>query len=142
MRTNRVGPGQAVLAALIAGMLLVPTGCGGDDERTSNLRPPTPINVAVTIQDDEVTASPGRIGAGPINLLASNQSSASHRLTIDGPQLKQSVGPINPKDTASLKVTVRPGEFTISTDGSSGPKPDTLTVGPKRPSSQNQLEQP
>jgi hypothetical protein len=131
------------VAVLIAGLLVVPAGCGGGDERTSNLRPPSRINVAVTIQDDEVTASPGKIGAGPINLLATNQSSASHRLTIDGPQLKQSVGPINPRDTASLKVTVRTGEYTISTDASSsGPKPDTLTVGPKRPSSQNELELP
>jgi hypothetical protein len=132
-----------VLAALIAAMLLVAAGCGGSDERTSNLRPPSRINVAVTIQDDEVTASPGKIGAGPIDLLVSNQSSASQRLTIDGPQLEQSVGPINPRDTANLRVTVRPGEYTVSTDASSsGPKPDTLTVGPKRPSSQNELELP
>jgi hypothetical protein len=123
-------------------MLVGLGGCGGGDERTSSLRPPSTINVAVTIQDDEVTASPPKIGAGPINLLASNQSSASHRLTIDGPQLKQSIGPINPKDTADLKVTVRPGEYTITAEGSSGPKPETLTVGPKRPSAQNELELP
>ena len=131
-----------MLATVVIGALVGFAGCGSSSERTSNLRPPSTINLAVTIQDDEVTASPPKIGAGPINLLASNQSSASHRLTIDGPQLKQSVGPINPKDTATLKVTLRPGEYTITAEGSAGPKPDTLTVGPKRPSAQNELELP
>ncbi len=121
---------------------LFSASCGGDGERTSNLRPPSPVNLAVVIQDDEVTVSPRKIGAGPLTVLASNQSSASHRLTIDGPQLRQSLGPINPQDTATLKITVRSGSYTLSADDASGPEPGRLVVGPKRPSSQNELQLP
>jgi hypothetical protein len=117
-------------------------GCGGTDERTSNLRPPTPINVSVKIGDDRVSASPSSFGAGPIVMVASNQSSASHTLTIEGPQLRQSVGPISPQDTATLKVTVGPGEHTISTEGSESVERASVNVGKKRPSAQNKLQQP
>ena len=89
-----------------------PADAAGTDERTSNLRPPAPINVSVEIGDDAVTASPSKFGAGPIELIASNQSSAAHTLTIDGPRVKQSVGPISPQDTATLKVTVSPARYT------------------------------
>jgi len=129
----------------VAALVVLPLfsyGCGGDDERTSNLRPPTPLNIAVKIGDDRVSASPTKFGAGPIVVIASNQSSASHTLAIEGPQLKQSVGPINPQDTATLKVSVDPGEYTLSTDGSASVEQATLTVGKKRPSAQNKLLQP
>jgi hypothetical protein len=127
-----------MLVVVAAGMLPA-LGCGGDGERANALRPPAPINVAVEIGDARVSASPRRFGAGPIAIVASNQSAASRRLTIDGPRLRQSVGPINPQDTATLKVTVNPGSYVISADGTGGPKPATVTVGPKRPSAQNEL---
>ena len=60
-------------------------------------------------------------------------------LTIDGPRLRQSLGPINPEDTATLKVTVQPGQYTLAADQSSGLSPARLNVGPKRPSAQNTL---
>jgi hypothetical protein len=117
-------------------------GCGGNEERTSNLRPPTPINVSVTIGDERISASPSKFGAGPIVVIASNQSSASQTLTIEGPKVRQSIGPISPQDTATLKVTVGPGEHSISTDASGNVEPATLNVGAKRPSAQNKLQQP
>jgi hypothetical protein len=129
----------AMMLAVVAAGMLPAFGCGGDDERASALRPPVPINVAVQIGDSRVSVSPRRFGAGPITIIASNQSGASRRLTIDGPRLRQSVGPINPQDTATLKVTVNTGPYTLSADGTAGPKPAEITVGPKRPSAQNQL---
>ena len=129
------------MAALVA-LPLLAYGCGDTDERTSNLRPPAPINISVEIGDDRVSASPTKFGAGPIVVIASNQSSASHTLTVEGPRLKQSVGPISPQDTATLKVTVGTGEHTISTAASENVEPATLTVGPRRPSAQNRLQQP
>jgi hypothetical protein len=125
-----------VLPAIAAG------GCGGSEERTSNPRPPATVEVSVEIGDDRVSADPGKLGAGPIVLVASNQSSASHLLTIDGPRLRQSVGPINPQDTATLKVDVRPGEYTVGADGTAAVRPTKLTVGPERASAQNELLQP
>ena len=117
-------------------------GCGGSSERTNSLRPPAAINIAVKVGDDAVEASPTKFGAGPIVVQASNQSSASQRLTLEGPRVKQTFGPINPRDTATLKMNVTPGEYTLSADGTAGIQQATLTVGPKRPSAQNQLLQP
>jgi hypothetical protein len=130
----------AVVSALSTASL---SGCGGSDARESNPRPPSPIDIAVVIGEDEVDASPAKFGAGPIVLMVSNQSNASRTLTIEGSQVRQSVGPINPQDTATLKVSVRPGEYTLAAAaGSSDLKPAKLTVGPERPSAQNELLRP
>jgi hypothetical protein len=140
-KTSNWRTNAAVLTALVA-LPLVGYGCGDTDERTSNLRPPTPINVSVKIGDENVSASPTKFGAGPIVVVASNQSSASHTLTIEGPQLRQSLGPISPQDTATLKVTVAPGEHTLAAEGSQSLDEARLNVGAKRPSAQNKLQQP
>jgi hypothetical protein len=129
----------AALVVAVAGLAVLASGCGGGKERASTLRPPATINVAAVIGEERVSVSPRKIGAGPIQVIASNQSSASHKLMIDGPQVRQSIGPINPEDTATLRVAVKPGEYTISADGSSGVGTGRLQVGPKRPSAQNQL---
>jgi len=42
----------------------------------------------------------------------------------------------------SFEFSLPPGEYTLSADGSSSITPARLTVGPKRPSAQNQLLQP
>jgi hypothetical protein len=112
--------------------------CGGSDDRNAN-RPPVPINVSVQVGSSKVTASPTKFGAGPITLLVANQSGASQTVTIDGPRVRQSVGPINPQDTATLKVTVQPGDYTLATAETASLRPAKLTVGPKRPSGQNTL---
>jgi hypothetical protein len=135
---------RRIAAALAVGLVpsLGAAACGGESERTSTLRPPTPINVAVEIGEQRISSSPSEFGAGPIVLIASNQSNTSHTLRIEGQQVRQSLGPINPQDTATLKVSVNSGELTLSTDSSASVKPAKLTVGPKRPSAQNKLTQP
>jgi hypothetical protein len=128
-----------VLAAALFGFVLALSACGGGDDNRNKTRPPVPINISVELGANRVTASPAKFGAGPITLLVSNQSTASQTLTIDGPRVRQSVGPINPEDTATLKVTVGSGEFALAADEASGLKPAKLEVGPERPSAQNQL---
>lgn len=142
LSTISVRHGSAALLGVTVTLALAASGCGGSSQRTSNLRPPAPINISVKIGDDRVSASPTKFGAGPIVVIVSNQSSASHTITMDGPQLRQSVGPINPEDTATLKVLVKPGKYSLTADGTSSVKPASLTVGPKRASAQNQLLQP
>jgi len=125
--------------ALVLGLLaLVLAACGESDNRNQN-RPPVPINVSVQLGPKKVTASPAKFGAGPITLLVANQSGASQTVTIDGPRVRQSVGPINPEDTATLKVSVLPGDYTLAAAEAGGLRPAKLTVGPKRPSGQNTL---
>src|SRR4051794_22686328 len=114
-RHPRIGARSRVLRApaLLLGVLAVTLGaCGTDDDRNQN-RPPVPINISVQLGARKVTVSPPKFGAGPITLLVANQSGASQTVTIDGPRVKQSVGPINPEDTATLKVSVQPGAYTL-----------------------------
>jgi hypothetical protein len=139
---TKVRRANAAIGAALLVLSFAVSGCGGSSARTSNLRPPSPINIGVEIGDDEISASPANFGAGPVVIIASNQSSGSQTLTIEGPRLKQSVGPISPEDTATLKVTVEPGEYTLTAGAASSSKPARLTVGTKRPSAQNKLLQP
>jgi hypothetical protein len=136
-----MGNGLIRMLAMLATFALaaVAIGCGGDDEARSEARPPVPINISVSLNEDGVTASPDSFGAGPITLLIANQSGASQTLTIDGPRLRRSVGPINPQDTATVRLLVEPGEFTVSAAESAGLREAQLRVGPERPSAQNQL---
>jgi hypothetical protein len=128
----------ALVAVLIAVMLAV-AGCGGDDEARSNERPPVPINVSVLIGGENITVSPAKFGAGPVTLLVANQSGAAQSLTIDGPRLRRSVGPIPPSDTATVKLTMSTGDFAISAEDSAGIEQADVTVGPPRETAQNQL---
>jgi hypothetical protein len=129
---------RALPALGLGCIALAVSSCGEDDDRNAN-RPPVPINISVALGTSKVSASPAKFGAGPIALLVANQSGASQTVTIDGPRVRQSVGPINPEDTATLRVTVDPGAYTVSTDATAGLRPARLRVGPKRPSAQNTL---
>ena len=130
---------RAALLAMLAVLLLAVSGCGGGDEARSQERPPVPINVSVLIGQDKITASPAEFGAGPVTLLIANQSGAAQTLTVDGPRLTRTAGPIPPGDTATVKVTLGTGEFTVSPEESANLDPATLTVGPPRDSAQNEL---
>ena len=37
---------------------------------------------------------------------------------IDGPRIRQSLGPINPQDTATLKASLQQGGYSLTADGS------------------------
>ena len=126
-----------VLVAALAGMAV--SGCGADDTARSEQRPPVPVNLSVQIGTERVTVSPDETGAGPVTLLVANQSGASQNLTVDGPQVRRSIGPIPPDDTATVKLTVGTGEFTIAAEDSAGLDPATVKVGPPRDSAQNEL---
>ena len=133
---------RALTGAAVVSLAVIAAGCGGDDEARSDERPPVPINISVNINEQGITASPAKFGAGPITMLVANQSGASQALTIDGPRLRRSVGPINPQDTATVRLRVQPGEYTVSAGESAGLREATLTVGPQRPSAQNDLMLP
>jgi hypothetical protein len=130
------------LAAISLSVLAALTGCGSTQQRENKPRPPAPINIAVVLGDNKIDASPKKFGAGPVVFQIANEASVSHTLTVDGPQVKQSVGPINPDDTATLKVSLRPGEQTLAVDGAGAVEPAVLAVGPPRPGAENELLQP
>jgi hypothetical protein len=136
---TRIGALRGLAFIAVAFLAALGTGCGSDDEARSEERPPVPINISVSVDDKRITASPAEFGAGPITLLIANQSGAAQTLTIEGPRLRRSVGPINPQDTATVRLRVLQGEHTLSAEESSGLREAKLTVGPERPSAQNDL---
>ena len=129
--------GAVTLAA--AALALAAGSCGGGDEARSEQRPPVPLNVSVLVGPERLTLSPNSFGAGPVTLLVSNQSGAAQTLTIDGPRLRRSVGPIPPDDTATVKVTMGTGDYTVSAEEDAGIEAGALTVGAPRDSAQNEL---
>jgi hypothetical protein len=133
----------ASVAALVAAAGLA--GCGDDDDYANDPRPPAPIVVTAAIGPERVSVSPARFGAGPITLVVTNQTRAAQRLTLvsggSGPGIRQQTGPINPSETASLKVDVDQGTYDVGVTGG-GIDAATLRVGTARPSAQNDLLQP
>lgn len=124
-------------------------GCGGDDDFANEERAPDRIILSAVITPSSVTVSPSRLGAGPIELIASNLTSRSQRLTLSSQALgsagamplRQRTGPINPGDTASLTADVRQGIYRVTT-GSPAISPATIRVGPPRRSAKDKLLQP
>ena len=129
-------------ALLLSAGLLVASGCGGDDFKNEP-RPPVPIQVTGVINEKRVTVSPDRLGAGPIVLTVSNLTAQSHTLTLEGEEVRERVGPINPQDTATIQKTLKPGTYEVSAGSSQAVaeeiEPDTLTIGRDRPSGSNDL---
>lgn len=136
---------RSCTAAAAAVALFAVSGCGGDDDYANLERPPSPILITGLIGQDEVSISPNEFGAGPIELVLTNQTGATHQITLEtagrSAGIRQSTGPINPSETARLKVNVEPGEYEVAVDGSDIDAA-TLKVGPQRESAQNELLQP
>ncbi len=135
-------------AAVLLGTVAL-SGCGGDDDDYENReRPPAPIVVAAYINEERVSVSPRRFGAGPVTLIVTNQTEAAQELTLetdeiggDAPGLEDETGPINPGATASLKADLRKGTYRIAVNGR-GIEEAAVDVGEPRESAQNQLLQP
>jgi hypothetical protein len=133
-------------AALLALAAMTASGCGGGGKFQNKPRPPVPVQLTGVITDKGVTISPNKVGSGPIILLISNQTQQAHTITLDGQNTKDTVGPINPLDTAKLQQTVEQGAYKVKAGSSSAApkelKPGTLVVGPPRKSSSDQVDLP
>ncbi len=124
--------------ALVVVLGLVASGCGDDDDFANEPRPPAAITVSAAISANRVSVSPSRLGAGTVELIASNQTATSQRLTLRSRSrsggnalLEQTTGPINPGDTASLRADLAEGSYLVSAR-SNAIDPATLVVSAKR----------
>ena len=139
----------AAHAALAVAAVLALGGCGGSSADYKNdPRPPSHIIITGYISDERVSVSPRVMGAGPISLIVTNQTASAQRVTLEsagaagsGPGIRQVTAPISPQDTATLKVDVKPGSYSVHVAGD-GIRAARLRVGPERPSAQNDLLQP
>jgi hypothetical protein len=135
--------GRTRAALLIASGAILVVGCGGSDKFQNKSRPPVPVQLTGVVTAKQVTISPKRVGAGPVILLVSNQTDAAHTITLEGGGTTDTVGPINPLDTATLQSTLKPGTYTVKAGSKQATtkeiKSGTLTVDQERSSSSNEL---
>ena len=139
----------AAHASLAVAVVLVVAACGSDSADYKNdPRPPSPIVITGYISDQRVSVSPRSFGAGPISLIVTNQTGTAQRVTLEsagpagsGPGIKQVTAPISPQDTATLKIDVKPGSYSVHV-GADAIRAARLKVGPERTSAQNDLLQP
>jgi hypothetical protein len=139
----------AAHASLAVAVVLAVGGCGsGSADYKNDPRPPGPIVITGYISDQRVSVSPRSLGAGPISLIVTNQTGTAQRVTVEsagvtgsGPGIKQVTAPISPRDTATLKVDVKPGSYSVHVGGDAI-RAARLEVGAQRASAQNDLLQP
>jgi hypothetical protein len=139
----------AAHASLAVAVVLAVGGCGSSSADYKNdPRPPGPIVITGYISDQRVSVSPRSLGAGPISLIVTNQTGTAQRVTVEsagvtgsGPGIKQVTAPISPRDTATLKVDVKPGSYSVHVGGDAI-RAARLEVGAQRASAQNDLLQP
>jgi hypothetical protein len=136
----------ATLAALSLG------ACGESDFTNEPSRAAPAIAVAAVVDQREVVVSPHRFGAGLVNFTITNFSDSPVRFTLSGPKEvasqqippgapagpSESPTPVTPT-TASLKVELPEGSYEASAGQGASAQPDTVEVGPKRPSSKDEV---
>jgi hypothetical protein len=122
------------VAALVA--VLAVAGCGRNDFN-NDPRPPIPAEVSVKIAPDGVVVSPKEFGAGLVNFTVANLSNQTGSLAIHGPVNTDS-DQIAPGDAETVKAQMETGSYEASVNGIAV-RPFKFTVGPERPSGQNDL---
>jgi hypothetical protein len=117
-------------------------GCGEDDFENKP-RPAVPVELTGVIQEDKVTVSPSKVGAGPILITLSNQTQAAHTITLEGETIREEVGPVHPLDTATIQKTLKQGRYEVRAGSQKAVKreikPATLTIGKPRKNSSGEL---
>ena len=139
----------AAHASLVVAVAFAVGACGSSSADYKNdPRPPSAIIITGYISDQRLSVSPRTFGAGPISLIVTNQTGTSQRVTLEsagaagsGPGIRQVTAPISPQDTATLKVDVKPGSYSVHVGGDAI-RAARLKVGPERASAQNDLLQP
>ena len=135
--------GPVTGTALLATAAMTVAGCGGGSDFKNDPRPPAPVQLTGVITEKGVTVSPDRVGAGPVILLISNQSKQARTITLDGGSSTDTVGPINPLDTARLQQTLERGSYEVKAGSQQAQakslKAGTLVVGPPRKDSSDQV---
>jgi hypothetical protein len=130
--------GRSAAAGLLVAALLA-AGCGSEDF-PNEPRPPAPVELSAKVDDRKVTVVPDRIGAGLATFTISNQSRDDVELAFDGPNDART-DEIPAGGVGAVQFELETGEYAIEanvptiSDGE-------MTVGPERPSAQNELELP
>ena len=131
---------RACAAAALAAALLA--GCGEDDFK-NEARAPVREALTGVIQDDAVTVSPSKIGAGPVEITISNQTDSIRSITLEGKSIIERAGPVAPGATATLQKTLEPGSYEVKAGSTKAVpreiRPAVLRIGKERKNSNNDL---
>lgn len=134
-----------LLASTAVAAALLVAGCG-DEDFENDPRPPVPVALTGVIQDDKVTVSPDEIGAGPISITISNQTNAPRTITLEGVDVTERVGPVDPLATATIQRTLAPGSYEVRAGSRRALRkeiaPAVLAIGKERKPSNNDLMLP
>jgi hypothetical protein len=132
---------RATTAAVLAAGVVV-AGCG-DEDFANEPRPPVPVELTGVIQDDAVTVSPSRIGAGPLLITISNQTRHQATITLEGASIRERVGPVRALETATIQRTLAPGLYEVRAGSDVALpreiRPAELEIGRERESSSSDL---
>jgi hypothetical protein len=124
-----------VLGVALAAVAIA--GCGRNDF-ANDPRPAVPAEVSVKIGNGAIAVSPKEFGSGLVNFTVANLTDSSGTFVIQGPINAES-GPITPEGTTSLKLDMnKSGDYEASSHGIPA-RPFSFTVGPPRPSGQNDV---
>jgi hypothetical protein len=128
---------RRLIVPLAAGAAALAVSACGQKDFQNNPRPASPIELSALIADTGVKVSPAKdVGAGPATITISNQTADPARLVFEGPT-DDSSNQVIAGGTGSMKVELKEGEYTVSTG--EGGATEKFSVGPERPSSQNDL---
>lgn len=137
--TSRVG--SSYIALLVCALTLA-AGCGSQ-QFVQVAQPPPPIQLAAVVTPRSMSLEPGSVGAGPTDIIASNQSGGDLTLALQGPNVNDKTGPVHPRDAAKLHDALSPGTYQLIAVASNGTQQSaTLSVGPKRQSGATDVSQP
>ena len=146
-RALHARPGRARTAIATVLLSVLAAGCGSEADYANEARPPTPIVVSAAITDGRLSVSPRQFGSGPVTLIVTNQTERAQEVTLETDEIggasggiRQSSGPINPGDTASLKADLERGTYRVGVEGTGSSA--SLQVRSSRPSAQDELLQP
>ena len=129
-------------AWLLAGVAVAIAGCGQEDFENKP-RPPAPKVLTGVIQDRGVTVSPSKEGAGSLEITISNQTDEAHTVTLEGEEIEETVGPIQPQGTGTIQKTLKPGSYEVRAGSpvatTQDIPPAQLTIDTARDSSSDRL---
>ncbi len=127
--------GLAIAAAILS-------GCGEDDFE-NEARAPVRVALTGVIQDDEVTVSPAKVGAGPVEITISNQTDSPHSITLEGESIVERSDQVEPGATATIQKTLKPGSYEVKAGTEKAVpreiQPAVLVIGRERENSNNEL---
>jgi len=131
----------AILAAACAALGL--TACGEDEDFANEPGPPTAITVTALVDEDSVSVSPARFGAGVVRFIIANQSAQPQEVSVRAENeqealVTQVTRPIGVGGTGELKLALEPGAYELEADGD-GIDAGTLDVGSRRPAGRNEF---